>query len=67
MAKLRAVGIRVEPSPELGGRGHASLVNLNAQEYGQRPNTVRELAERIANELVDSVEGPLGPFRVLQI
>jgi hypothetical protein len=59
--KLRLAGVTLEPTP-IYGLGHASLVNLNTEHYATRKNAVRELANLIAAELVESVEGPFGPF-----
>lgn len=59
---LRAMGVEVEPSPEDGGPGHASLVNLSASAYRADKDGVRELASRLAAEAIQAVQGPLGPF-----
>ena len=64
VAQLRQAGIVVEPSPEDGGPGHASLVNVNASAYAENSNSVRGLAEKIASDLIERVEGPFGPFDV---
>jgi len=61
---LREAGVVVEPSPEDGGPGHASFVNMNASTYQQDRDSMRELAEKIAGDLVERVEGPFGPFDV---
>ena len=62
VGRLREAGVIVEPSADEGGTGHASLVNLNACRYDEDKNAVRELARTIAEELVECVEGPFGPF-----
>lgn len=64
VSRLRQAGVVVEPSPEDGGPGHASLVNMNTSAYQQNKNAVRELAEKIASDLIERVEGPFGPFEV---
>ena len=64
VGQLREAGVVVEPSPEDGGPGHASLVNMNTSAYQQNKNAVRELAEKIANALIERVEGPFGPFEI---
>ena len=61
---LREASVVVEPSPEQGGPGHASFVNMNTSAYQQNKNAVRELAEKIASDLIERVAGPLGPFDV---
>jgi len=60
--KLRKNGIVIEPTPTEGGPGHASLTNLNATNYKCNKDWVRALAELIANELVERVHGPFGPY-----
>jgi hypothetical protein len=65
VGRLRQAGVEVEPSVQEGGLGHASMVTLNYPDYQHdtiQKNRLRELAERIAAELVESVEGPFGPF-----
>lgn len=61
---LREAGVIVEPSTDEGGAGHASLVNLNPRRYAEDKNAVQELARTIAEELVECVEGPFGPFEI---
>jgi hypothetical protein len=60
--RLRAEGLRVEPSPAEGGPGHASLVDLTASEYEQHKDRVRYYAEVIVSKLLESVAGPFDPF-----
>ncbi len=64
VARLREAGIVVEPTPLDGGPGHASLVNINTSAYQQNKNSVRELAEKIAGNLIERVDGPFGPFEI---
>lgn len=64
VGRLREAGVIVEPSTDEGGAGHASLVNLNARRYAEDKNAVQELARTIAEELVECVEGPFGPFEL---
>ncbi|TWT44731.1 hypothetical protein RAS1_11470 [Phycisphaerae bacterium RAS1] len=60
---LREIGVEVVATPSEGGVGHASLTTLNAQAYhGEEKDRIHELAEFIASTLVDSVQGPFGPF-----
>lgn len=60
--ELRRVGVSIVPSPGEGGVGHVSLSNLNAIQYRENKDAMRNLAERIACEIVDRVDGPFGPF-----
>ena len=39
-ARLRESGIEVKPSPQLGGPGHATLANLNKEQY-ERDRDIR--------------------------
>lgn len=63
---LRLAGVTVLPTPSRAGSGHATLANLCAEKYQRNRDDVRELAERIARDLVDDVEGPFGPFDVTE-
>jgi hypothetical protein len=61
-ARLRAAGVAVEPTAHEGGAGHASLADLNTQAYKTDKNRVQAIAEIIASQLVESIEGPFGPI-----
>jgi len=63
---LRSVGATMLPTPSPAGPGHVTLANLSAIEYRRDRNAVRELAESIAHDLVEDVEGPFGPFDVTE-
>jgi hypothetical protein len=62
VGRLRTAGVQVEPSPAEGGPGHATLANLTASAYRDRRDAIREVAEQIATSLIESVDGPFGPF-----
>jgi hypothetical protein len=65
VGRLRQAGVDVVSSVKEGGIGHASLITLNYTDYQHdtiQKNRLRELAERIAAELVERVDGPFGPF-----
>jgi hypothetical protein len=61
---LRGAGVTVVASPEVGAPGHASLTNLSTDYYRgeEDKNRITHLADHIARELIESVEGPFGPF-----
>lgn len=61
-SRLRAAGVEVRPTPEEGGPGHASLVNINFDDYECDKDRIRELLNTIAETLIERVEGPFGPF-----
>ncbi len=60
--RLREAGVELHPSPEDGGPGHASLINLSAEHYRSNKDAVRALAETIRTSLIEQVKGPFGPF-----
>ncbi len=62
VSRLRQTGVVVEATPEEGGAGHASFSNLNHSAYEADKDKVRELANTIAERLIERVQGAFGPF-----
>lgn len=62
VSDLRDLGVEVVYTPGQGGIGHVSLANMTYDAYQEDKNRIRELAGRIAVELVRKVHGPFGPI-----
>ncbi|MCG3128323.1 MAG: hypothetical protein CHACPFDD_03206 [Phycisphaerae bacterium] len=62
VSQLRSAGAQIVPTPVSGAAGHASISSLRVDAYHESKDAVRALAERIANEIIEPVEGPFGPF-----